>query len=174
MSLADDEAARVAKLLNVIAEIPNRRIEEHIFVRDWFNIIFGRPHTKDDVIPIRKWVDEVAGTPHNAVDVTRNGQVIFTIPPILDSAMIVLDKRVDLQSLLARYRNESGISAISGQRFFESVIAGSFQDPKPLETMHEYKRQLYEIAAQYGLRPPESVPGVSSGDNSNVEYEDAF
>lgn len=174
MSLADDEAARVAKLLNVIAEIPNRRIEEHIFVRDWFNIIFGRPHTKDDVIPIRKWVDEVAGTPHNAVDVTRNGQVIFTIPPILDSAMIVLDKRVDLQSLLARYRNESGISAISGQRFFESVIAGSFQDPKPLETMHEYKRQLYEIAAQYGLRPPESVPGVSSGDNGNVEYEDAF
>lgn len=175
MSLADDEALRVSNLLKTLSNVPNPQIEEHVFIRKWFNIIFGRRHTEEDVIPIQKWVDEVSGTPHNSVDVMRNGEVIFTIPPILDSSQVVLEKSIDLQSMLARYRNEKNVSERNGQNFFEAVIAGSFKevlaDPN---TPHEYKKQLYAIAQQYGLRAPDGPTASDSGDSANVEYEDAF
>lgn len=175
MSFADDEVNRVSKVLSSVLNIPNPRIEERTFVRDWFNIVFGRPNTVHDRIPILRWVDEVAGSPYTEVDVTRNGEVIFTIPPILDSTLMEVTPGLDLQTILSQYRDERATSQKLGEQFFNQVVMPNLAVEVVKTEDQPYRDRLYEIAKGYGLIAPDASPtDESAASRENIQYEDLY
>lgn len=101
-------AAELASFLNNPANqsktgrIPT--IPEEVFVRSWLPFFYNeqKPEGYDeDVIQryrlnsegvdsvVQAWINAVAGNTYTPVDVVRNGEVIYTIPPVIDKLVAI-------------------------------------------------------------------------------------
>lgn len=79
-------------------------ITEEVFVRSWLPFFYGeqKPQGYEDNPIVRyqvmhegvdsvvkAWVSAVSGSVYNAVNVTRHGEVIYMVPPIIDKPAVV-------------------------------------------------------------------------------------
>ncbi len=75
-----------------IDDIPNPRIPEEQFVRDFLLVVLD-PDAPAEVMQSYnlRWI-AVAGTPLASIDVIRGNQVIYTAPPLIDRSQDILVK----------------------------------------------------------------------------------
>lgn len=155
------ESKKIRSILQQVLDVPNPRIRVEDFEKNWLNMFFGVP-VEGETIPILKWVHEVSGSAYQQVDVVRGGvryrdgqrilvrggEVLFTVPPLLNSDAI--DVKVPASGffeLIMELKDRDRQHPAEGERYMQHMIEPLFVRKEAQET---FVAQMNEIAKRYG------------------------
>ena len=152
-------------------------ISEAVFRHKWLPLFNATSH--EDLAPIGDWVQQVALNPFREVDVIKDGEVVFVVPPMLNSQIDVFKDGTDiyLDTELDSIRREAAHFAIKGERQFEDKIIGNLKvDVEP----SDYSQRMDKIFEYYGiprakrLEAPGTTSKTSAADETmpEVSFED--
>jgi hypothetical protein len=160
------------KVLNEAAE-KHPTIELDLFVRTFLPAI-GQEH--DEALNMGPWLT-VAKSPYNPVDVVSNGQVVFTVPPLLNRRHTRINERSQdsLTTLAVVAQQKSDAHPLMGQTYLRNglmnYVGKTRVNPNALA---EWNRVL----TKYGYEPieteavPESVKPASVSTASLYDPDD--
>lgn len=154
------------------------RIDEATFKNRWLPLFNAASH--EGLAPLGDWVQQVAGNPFREVEVIKDGNVLFVVPPILNSNIDIFKAEADiyLDTELDTARREGAHFAIKGKRHFETAVLNNLnKDLQP----SDYSTRMDKIFEHYGLTrtkkiatPTSNKPGQTDDPNEklSVDFED--
>lgn len=107
-----------------IFDIPNPTMPEHLFIRDFLQLMLNPNLSEDlEIAHNKRWI-AIAGNPLQSIDVLRGNKIIFTAPPLFstDKPVIVDEHRQHFKDLLADVKKQSDISPILGDQVLNHYI----------------------------------------------------
>ncbi len=138
----------------VLEDSDRPSIEEHEFSSIWLPILTcrtgGRPQ-------IHRWVDEVAGDPNRAVDVIKDGKILFVVPPII--APYPTETKYHNSraagAIIDQALRQEILSPIAAERYVAEAIPKIYESVKDSSQTKRIIRQVRElwnkIYGYYGL-----------------------
>jgi len=155
----------------------NATIPEPIFKNSFLPFFSGQDTTDNTVLST--WVG-IAGTAMNEVDVIDDitGNVLFTVPPILDTGIIKIDpinnnSSSSLSEIISDYEIRSSAMAIVGERFLADALDSKFNvSVEPKINTHNADRWK-SIMEYYGIQNTVTKTTnvvTNSEDNDDVVY----
>lgn len=152
-----------------IFDIPNPTMPEHLFIRDFLQLMLNPNLSEDlEIAHNTRWI-AIAGNPLQAIDVLRGGKVIFTAPPLFstDKPVIVDEHRQHFKSLLQDVKKQSDISPILGDQLLNHYIDVLANDDKTVNPA--YAAQWRHILDFYKLtdRVSETFTGKKEAGTPN-------
>ncbi len=151
-------------------------IPENVFVTHFLPFFSGNRNSQTDNDVVAKWI-AVAGTPMAEVNVMDDsGEVIYTVPPLLDTSIIDVVKRSAANSLSNIYTNKEVHSRnipAAGETYLMEALDEKTRDVlKPSEHASEYEKRWANIFSRYGIQMPEGEKAQESATKSNEGPEE--
>lgn len=150
--LSDDLYRLTQRLKEVVIDNPLRIVMDiKEFESKWLTYFICKVEGDKPNIPITNWIIEVTGNPYTWVDVVKNGEVQYSVPPLLNSkAVKVTDGNfyhhiMEIQAMvdhghpkheIEAYREKNLLSLISKDEGADTFIA-----------------EINKIAMYYGYKP---------------------
>jgi len=156
-SLVNSNKASVERVITEVTEKLNPyeqrySFPEELFVKFFLPFFVGEiPATPE--INMNTWLDKVSGDPKNPVDIIDNeGNVIFTVPPILDQSVIEQSnpQSRSMTVIERQYSRLKEISAVASQMYLEKTLTGIHVKDKPTEEVYNNIRVWNDILKRYG------------------------
>lgn len=137
-----------------------KTIDEDTFVKCWLPHFYSDDDSSSYSIT-HAWINEIAGSVHDGVDVTRNGEIIYRVPPILNQLKIMsgTERAVSMSMLLENYKQtvsrvpqskEVQLDYLVDQIFIDNQ--GNRRDEFMSDTNLKYLFVLDEIFTYYGYK----------------------
>lgn len=124
-----------------IFDIPNPQMSERVFVNDFLQLMLNPNLSEElEIAHNTRWI-AIAGNPLQAIDVIRDGKVIFTAPPLFstDKPVLADDRKHLFKQLLKDVKEKSDISPILGDQLLNHyihVIANGDKSINPAYAAH--------------------------------------
>lgn len=163
-----------------IFDIPNPTMREEVFISDFLQLMLNPNLSEElEVAHNKRWI-AIAGNPMQAIDVMRNGKIIFTAPPLFSTDKPVLsDGHKHLfKELLKDVKEKSDISPILGDQLLNNyihVIANNDKALNPAYAAHwrhilEFYNLIDRVSEVYTGKP---AAGKTNG-NQHLPNGDGF
>lgn len=108
-----------------IDDIPNPQITEAVFIREFLKLVLDTDLPEDVLIAHNaRWL-HYAKSPYSPMDVTRDGQVIYTVPPLFDSSASVLNELGEsggFRLLIRTVDEQNKVAAIYGGQVLNAYL----------------------------------------------------
>lgn len=165
--------------LAAIIAVPERRIsslDESTFVRKWLPMFAGAWLDAKGQVPIATWVRDVSKGPSLPVNITRNGKVLYRVPPIVDeviSADLVSGRHLPLFQAMSQMDGHESRMPGTGKRFLD-LYASQFHSVDETET-NRRNAVWYAILVHYGfIKDPSAVVAKKEADPVEAYILDAM
>lgn len=146
-----------------IFDIANPTMSEEVFIRDFLQLMLNPNLSEElEVAHNTRWI-AIAGNPMQAIDVIRNGKIIFTAPPLFstDKPALSDDRRHLFKALLRDVKEKSDISPILGDQILNNyihVIANNDKELNPVYAAHwrhilEFYKLIDRVSEVYTGKP---------------------
>ena len=146
------------------SEIPNRRLPEHIFVKNFLPVFIGYKSIEDYPDFVSTWIS-VAGSPTAQLDIIdHTGTVVFTVPSLFDVSHLnpnANKDNMDFKQIIALSTLYSNISPAQGQNFLQNKLHDRLEALKTKsENFTDYEKKWLFIFKRYeklieSVRPKE-------------------
>lgn len=148
---AGADTAMIAKgLTRTLA--PRAQFPEALFVQ-WFIPLWAGEIEPSEMMNTYTWINKVAGDERTPVDIVdEQGEVLFTVPPLLDTSILEKIKPGGLtMSMIERqYERTKEIDAMGSQHFLTSRLEMMHIKEKPSQEVFDNTRVWDMIFIRYG------------------------
>lgn len=161
---------------DLVVKNENSKLPEEIFQGHFLPFFSGQRHASKDDNVIAEWIS-VAGTPMNEVDIIdRDGEVLFTVPPLMDTNIINVTTNTSQRSMSAILSNydlhHNNIPKVAVNKLNQNLgdKSEALLNPK---VSFENKERWDKIMLRYNISPEEVATKTSEIDtNDDVNYDE--
>lgn len=152
------------------------KLPENIFIEVFLPFFSGEKNFEDEKDILIKWIS-VAGNPTKEVQVVDDvGQVLFTVPPIMDTTCIDYkndSKGQAIGNIIANYELHKGQLPVVGQNYLNGTIDNRLRSlTKNSEVFEANEKRWNQIFVRYGKVKDSSIKETQNSDPSDeLEYD---
>lgn len=155
----EEQLQQLNEQLTNAAVIDRPRIPERYFAGLFLPFFAGDAERAYPQVNLVMWVNRVAGNPYHEVDVIdRDGQVLFTVPPVFDRRAVDPQKSVQsnatpVSHVVASAQQYTNLSPAMGDQYIRSELTKRALVMRVPANVLAHVESWNQIFARYG-RPP--------------------
>lgn len=164
----------LATLKGVLADTRNPSIDLDTFASKWLPLLLSKVDPTVQANggpPIQMWIDQIAGSAFTRVDVVKDGKIVYTVPPILNSDALVLPPKMTYYERIMYLKSVAATQVpAEAMRAVEKHLVSAVGRDVNADT---YIKEMNVIAVYHGYPPliPVTDEVARHEDNSPVEIK---